>query len=213
MPIPVEYANRPLYHFTHIENLPGILEYGILSTNERRHRGIAHKNVAYDNIQDRRSVMEVLCGCGGVVHDYVPLYFCKRSPMLYAILQSGIIDQKQIIYLEFPIQILEQYQSVFTDASANTLPPPRFYDDTSKLTVIDWKAIDTWKWGQQYDTGEIPVTQKKQAEVLIHKVLPIDSLKRVVAYDQHCMTKAEKIFKERGVVLPTIVSRGRGYYY
>jgi hypothetical protein len=115
MPIPVEYANRPLYHFTHIENLPGILKYGILSTNEMHHRGIAHKNVAYDNIQDRRSVMEVLCGCGGVVHDYVPLYFCKRSPMLYAILQRGIIDQKQIIYLEFPIQILEQYQSVFTD--------------------------------------------------------------------------------------------------
>ena len=213
MPIPVEYANRPLYHFTHIENLPGILEYGILSTNERRHRGIAHKNVAYDNIQDRRSVMEVLCGCGGVVHDYVPLYFCKRSPMLYAILQSGIIDQKQIIYLEFPIQILEQYQSVFTDASANTLPPPRFYDDASKLTVIDWEAIDTWKWGQQHDTGEIPVTQKKQAEVLIHKVLPIDSLKMVVAYDQHCMTNAEKIFEERGVCLPAIVSGGCGYYY
>ena len=213
MPIPVEYANRPLYHFTHIENLPGILEYGILSTNEMQHRGIAHKNVAYDNIQDRRSVMEVLCGCGGVVHDYVPLYFCKRSPMLYAILQRGIIDQKQIIYLEFPIQILEQYQSVFTDASANTLPPPTFYDDTSKLTVIDWKAIDTWRWGPQHDTEEISVTQKKQAEVLIHKVLPIDSLNRVVAYDQHCMTNAEKIFEERGVCLPAIVSGGCGYYY
>jgi hypothetical protein len=131
--------------------------------------------------------------------------------MLYAILQSGIIDQKQIIYLEFPIQIIEQYQSIFTDASANTLPPPRFYDDASKLTVIDWEAIDTWKWGQQYDTGEIPVTQKKQAEVLIHKVLPIDSLKRIVAYDQNCVAKAEQIFKEHGVGIPTIVSGGRGY--
>ena len=178
-----------------------------------QHRGIAHKNVAYDNIQDRRSVMEVLCGCGGVVHDYVPLYFCKRSPMLYAILQRGIIDQKQIIYLEFPIRILEQYQSVFTDASANTLSPPRFYDDTSKLTVIDWKAIDTWRWGPQHDTEEISVTQKKQAEVLIHKVLPIDSLNRVVAYDQHCMAQAEKTFKKRGVCLPAIASGGRGYYY
>ncbi|MGQ7112742.1 DarT ssDNA thymidine ADP-ribosyltransferase family protein, partial [Escherichia sp. TWPC-MK] len=32
--------------------------------------------------QHRRSEMRVTCGPGGVVHDYVPFYFTKRSPML-----------------------------------------------------------------------------------------------------------------------------------
>ena len=211
MSIPNQYKHRSLYHFTHIENLPGILEHNILSTNMRQHFGIPHRNIANEEIQERRSMMNVICGCGGVVHDYVPFYFCKRSPMLYFI-NKNIIDQSQIIYLEFPIQILERYRSVFTDASANTNYLPNFYDDTSCLVNLDWEAIDTHDWGQQYDPTK-GIIQRKQAEALIYKTISLESLKKVVVYDVYSKRDVQKIFSECCVENPMIDWGIYGYYF
>jgi len=214
MPIPPEYAERPLYHFTHFNNLTKILEQGaLISPNEMQRRGINCKDIAYEDIQDRRSMMEVPCGYGGFVHDYVPLYFCKRSPMLHAVIYKKIADEQLIIYLEFPIHVLEQYPSVFTNASANTYYPPTFYDDTSELVKLDWDAIDTWKWGSQHDTGPTPVRQKKQAEALIHNMLPLDSLSKIVVMNSYLMRKVEEILKENGIPIPSINIGGFDYYF
>ncbi len=212
MTIPTEYANRSLYHITHINNLPNIIEYGLLSTNERRRLGLTHENIAYRDIQGLRSRMLVPCGRGGGVHDYVPLYFCKRSPMLYAIIQNEIASEQQIIYLEFPIQILEHYPSVFTNASANTHIPPTFYADTLELVNLDWDAIDTWRWGQQYDTN-INVSQKKQAEALIYRNLPLDSLRRIIVKDYSCKLIVENILLLYRANVSSVVIGGRNYYF
>jgi len=209
--IPNQYERRSLYHFTHIDNLPGILENGILSTNMRQHLGISHRNIANEEIQGRRSMMTVTCGCGGVVHDYVPFYFCKRSPMLYFI-NKNIVGQSQIIYLEFPIQLLEKYRSVFTDASANTNDPPNFYDDTSYLVNLDWEAIDTDDWGQQYDSTK-GIIRRKQAEALIYKTISLESLIKVVVYDGYSKGEVQKIFSECCVENPIIDWGINGYYF
>jgi len=114
MSIPNKFKYRSVYHFTHIENLPSILEHGLLSTNEMDRRGLSHNVIAYSGIQDRRADMDVTCGMGGKVHDYVPLYFCIRSPMLLAVVNNKIADEQCIIYLEFPISIMDKYPFVFT---------------------------------------------------------------------------------------------------
>ena len=212
MPIPTEYANRSLYHITHIDNLPDIIEHGLLSTNERCRLGISHNNIASEDIQYRRSTMMVSCGCGGVIHDYVPLYFCKRCPMLLAIIYNQRVSEQQIIYLEFPIQILEHNQSVFTNRSANASIPPNFYDDTSNLINLNWNAIDTWSWGQQYD-NEVDISQEKQAEALIYETLPLDLLKRIVVRDNQCKVIVENIVRECRADIPNIVIGGRNYYF
>ena len=105
MAIPSEFRNRHVYHLTHIENLPRILKHGLLSKQEMARLDLGHKSIAYEEIQDRRSSKKVPCGPGGVVHDYVPLYFCRRSSMLLAVLTNKIADQQLLVYLEFPILI------------------------------------------------------------------------------------------------------------
>jgi hypothetical protein len=74
MPIPAKYSNRFIYHFTHIENLPRLLETGLLANG---HQDFPQnvQSVAEAGIQARRSQMGVTCGPQGVVHDYVPFYF------------------------------------------------------------------------------------------------------------------------------------------
>ena len=85
--------------------------------------------MAEETIQTRRAEMEVTCGSGGVVHDYIPLYFGSMSPMLLAVLYKKNVDQMDILYFEFPIALVCRDDVIFTDASANTTEPPSFYSD------------------------------------------------------------------------------------
>lgn len=211
--IPNTFRDKSLYHFTHLENLPSILEHGLLSKNEVQNLGINYSDIAYESIQERRDDMGVPCGSGGCIHDYVPLYFCKRSPMLNAVVSNKISDEQFIIYLEFPIQILEQLHGVFTDHSANTSVLPTFYENPSQLIHLDWEAIDTWSWGSQHDIeGQIPVRRKKQAEALFYKSLELEYLKKIVVWDDSRRELVENEFKEHNTKVPIITCEDDYYY-
>lgn len=208
MTIPDQYKNRNIYHFTHVDNLPGILEYGLLSTNEKKRLGVEHTAIAYNDIQERRSCMEVPCGCGGVVHDYVPLYFCKRSSMLLAVVNGKIADQQFIIYFEFPITIMNQYPWVLTDASANTGIPPNFYESESDLCNLKWTYIDSQKWGKLPDK----VKQARQAELLIHRGIDISAVSKIVVWDESIKEVVLEAF-ETAKLPPPVVGYDQFHYY
>lgn len=91
--------------------------------------------------------MNVTCGKGGVVHDYVPFYFSSKNPMFLGVLNKKNTDQPFIVYLCMKIDRLEKDDAVFTDASANTDIPPQFYSDTTQLDKLDWSLVDSLKWG------------------------------------------------------------------
>lgn len=211
MAIPSKYADRSLYHFTHINNLPNIIKYGLLSKNEKNRIGIVHTDIAHESIQDRRSTMKVPCGDGGVVHDYVPLYFCKRSPMLYVV-DKQYSNEKNIIYLEFPIHILETCNGVFTNFSANASIAPDFFDDTFVLPILNWAAIDAYNWGKRDDPSGNTM-KEKQAEALFYKPLPLNQLKKIVVYDEQCKQKVERIFAAYDTGSPTIEIGDSSYYF
>ena len=61
--------------------------------------------------------MEVTCGKGGVVHDYVPFYFTSKNHMILGVLNKKNTDQPFIIYLCMKIDRLEKDDAVFTDTT------------------------------------------------------------------------------------------------
>jgi len=81
----------PVYHVTHVSNLPGMLaDGGLTCVAKLRQRGAsAYRDIAYPHIQDRRANKGVPCGPGGTLADYVPFYFAPRSPMLYTIWRAA----------------------------------------------------------------------------------------------------------------------------
>jgi len=208
MPIPDEFQNRCVYHFTHLFNLPHILNHGLLAKNEKERLRIKHTSIAYNEIQERRACMEVPCGCGGVVHDYVPLYFCKLSLMLLAVVSNKIADQPLIIHLEFPISIMNQYPFVFTDASANTAIPPSFYNDANDLAQLNWKAIDSLKWSMPSDL----LKQARQAELLIHGKIDASSISRIIGWNDSVRDKVRADYKEAHISPPPVVGDRYHYY-
>src|ERR1700685_3064022 len=118
MPTPPRHKHRSIYHFTHIDNLANILRKGFLCNNHAQFPNRC-RSIAEVGIQARRAEMAVTTGVGGMVHDYVPLYFGSLSPMLLAVVNKKNVDQMDILYFEFPLSTLNRDDVVFTDASAN----------------------------------------------------------------------------------------------
>lgn len=111
----------PIIHMTHVTNLPKILSSGrLLATSVLVARGEAFTNIAYSSIQAQRAAKRVPCGPRGSLHDYVPFYFAKRSPMLYTINRGNVPcegGQDAIVHLVSTAQKVAQVGLgyVFTD--------------------------------------------------------------------------------------------------
>lgn len=190
-----KYSGRFVYHFTHIDNLEEIIKNGLLSTNLKAKKGIKHKDIANNEIQHRRSEMKVTCGPGGVIHDYVPFYFTKRSPMLLNVIKGKNVDQEGIIYLAIPIEAVEDKSVVFSTSSANTLSPPAFYSDSSDLDKLNWNIIDSRVWVPSPET----LKQQKMAELLIHDKITFSDISFIVVWDSSIGDHVKKLLKKNGI--------------
>lgn len=179
MAIPHKHKGRYIFHFTDIRNLDSIIKNGLLCTNLKNEKEIKHKNIANQRIQERRARMDVPVGPGGKVHDYVPFYFSSINPMLLSKLIQKNVDQPGIIYFCVSIDRLEKEDAVFTDASANTVEAPEFFDDTSDLDELDWKIIDSKSWKQDSEEDK----HKKMAEALIASRVDISEISHIVVYN------------------------------
>ncbi|MEA2569205.1 MAG: hypothetical protein QOI24_1206 [Acidobacteriota bacterium] len=76
---------RLIFHITDIENLPGIMaEGGLLSDALMSERDPTI--IGDDRIKQRRLTQIRVTSSGNrFVGEFVPFYFCPRSPMLYSI--------------------------------------------------------------------------------------------------------------------------------
>ncbi len=163
-----------LYHITHVDNLPSIIEAGGLLANNSVAEG-GYVNIAHESIQRRRRSKRVPCGPGGLLHDYAPFYLGRKSPMLYAISKSTVEGYEQgqapVIYLGSKVEavIAAGLPFVFTDGHA-AMDLTDFYDDLANLGQIDWPLMSATYW---LDNEEYPDRKRRrQAEFLIHQFAP-----------------------------------------
>lgn len=76
-----------LYYLAPVENVPSIRQHGILSLNEVKRRGLKFSTVAADYAQQRRANKQI---DGLPIHDFVPLFFTKYTPMLAVVKRQDI---------------------------------------------------------------------------------------------------------------------------
>jgi hypothetical protein len=212
MNIPNEYKGKYFYHFTHIDNLDSILKNGFICTNKKNKLKISHTNVASENIQTRRSDMDVTCNPKGKVHDYVPFYFTTRNPMLLALTNNKNIDQPFLIFFAISIEKIVDKKVVFTDASANTDEPPNFYNDPKDLGNLDWKSIDSTKWGCKNDDDR----HKRMSEVLIHEKVPLQWVESIIVWNKNFKKIVINTYKSNEIVLPKVqydLHDGKYFYF
>ncbi|MBV6712505.1 type II toxin-antitoxin system toxin DNA ADP-ribosyl transferase DarT [Paenibacillus chitinolyticus] len=204
-----------IYHITNIENLHSIFNNsGLVCINQLHEDGSSFVNIAYEQIQSRRSEKQVPLPPYGNLHDYVPFYFAPRSPMLYTINQGNVAQyqggQKQIIYLVSTVQqvLSEKIPFVFTDGHA-IMSYSEFFNDPVDLKQIDWGIMSSRYWN---DTIEYPDRKRKrQAEFLAFEFFPIDSVLEIGVINDTFQDQALKILQSNSINIPVNVRRE--WYY
>jgi hypothetical protein len=211
-------ATRPLhlhlsaiYHFTDVDNLEGILA----ARSVRPHRAApCVVDIADEAIKNGRTRVDVPCGPGGKVCDYVPFYFAPRSPMLFRIKCGGVegvsSDQRRIVYLVSSTEaVLDPgHRCVFTDGNA-AAAFTAFHEDPELLSeVVDWPLMRAHYWANTPEDSDR--RRRRCAEFLVHEALPLEFITEIGVYDDDVRLRLARLTREAGL---SIAVRVRSDWY
>ena len=183
-----------IFRIVHRDNLPWIVENGLhcrkSTTVDPNFRRIGNHDLI-----EKRETRPVPIDPGGTLGDYVPFYFTPHSPMLYNVI-TGYNDITQrsndeIVILVSSLQTLVDLdrQFVFTDRHAY-LNYANFYSDLTDLDKLDWESLQARDFRRDpEDPGKF---ERYQAEALVYRHLPHDSLLGVACHSDAVKTELEE---------------------
>jgi len=99
-----------LQYIAHIDNVPSILERGILSHN--RSGPFRRQDIADADVQSRRR--RIIVPGGRRLHDYANLYLCARNPMMY----RRCSHHQDLCVLRVSLDVLQLPDVIVTDGNA-----------------------------------------------------------------------------------------------
>lgn len=153
-----------LHYITPIANVSSILAQGIVS--HRIATGIRHQSVAMEEIQERRSKVQV--PGGRKLHEYVNLYFCARNPMLY----KRRPEHLTLCVLRVSTDVLAIPDVVIADQNASS-DYVRFGAVADALSRINHSSVFADSWIHEDPIETMRHRSIKCAEVLVpHRVAP-----------------------------------------
>lgn len=206
-----------IYHITHIDNLPSIIDAGGLWCDAEVADGrVEATGIAHQHIKNRRTNRIVPIPPGGALCDYVPFYFAPRSPMLYSIHHGFVAGyhggQDNILHLVAQVDDIVQMglPFVFSDGHAE-IAISRIYNDLAYLDEIDWDLMNATWWN---DTQEYPDRKRKrQAEFLVHRFFPWQLITKIGVRLVRIQTEVQAIIKQRNQDHYPTVDQELGWYY
>ena len=207
----------PIYHITSVENLPAIFQVGrLLAKNAIDQEDFDYTNIAYHNIQDRRSDTPVPCGPGGNLHDYVPFYFGPKSPMLYTISRGNVRSfsggQSSIVYFVSTAQRVaeEGLGFVFTDGHG-IVRYTDFFDELNDLDEVDWNLMNATMWSDTEDDNDRK--RRRQAEFLVHNQFDCSLIDEITVFNRSMQSRVEEVLVASGYNDRIELSVRQNWYY
>jgi len=185
-----------LYYITHINNLPSILEKGILC-----HRRVKEDKIQFTPIYDeaivaRRKDRQV--SEGKSLLDFVNLYFNPRNAMLYRVLCCSNVNKEDIIILELKSEILGREDIFITTGNAASseseiLP----YHKAKRYLKNIRKKVDR-EWWADFDGSK----REMMAECLVPEKVPPGDVITIYVPNENTQRKVKKIVGENLHVIP-----------
>lgn len=177
------------YHITDVENLPGILAAGGLRSDAAMAGGNP-KVVGHAHIKERRMKIRVPCCGGRFVGEFVPFYFCPRSPMLYTInlgntgLPPGC--QRTIVHLVSTVAAGVGLGRAWAISDGNAgAAYSQFFADVNALNGLDWPAIRATDWRG--------MTNQKSAEFLVADFFPWAGIQAVGCHNKEVAARVRDL--------------------
>jgi hypothetical protein len=158
-----------IYHITDLANLPGIISEQALYSDAIMAKRNAEV-IGYSHIKERRlKEIHVPCCQWRKVGEFVPFYFCPRSPMLYTINRGNtgrpLGCQRSVLHLVSTMAAGIATGRSWAVSSGNAGASHTTFSATLEaLDGLDWEAIRATQWqGKQH---------QKAAEFLVADSFP-----------------------------------------
>ena len=201
-----------VYRITDWRNLAHILQFGMYATNHVRNAQADYRFIGDSDLTGRRAAYPTKPPATGVLGDYVPFYFGRRSPMLYTLVRKGWAQERDVIYLLVKVEDLIETgcDFCFTDGQANT-DMTNFYVDPYDMTQLDKAAIEAKLWRKTEDDPDR--TRRKSAELLVRRHVAPDLISGIVVKDRERQREVKQIVVSSGFPTLPVAVRGTNYYY
>lgn len=158
-----------LYHLTSPDNLPSILQNGLLSRNRAYREGYVAQDIAHPTVNQRRSGKEVY---RRLLHDYASLYFTAKNPMLHR--RQG---QYPIAVLCVSRRALVWNGAIFSDGNAASVNTA-FFNSLKDIDQVDWELVRAERWDRTPE-GPDEGRRKRCAEVLVPDAVPARFIRQI----------------------------------
>ena len=182
-----EYGIQYFYHLTHFSNLSSIIENGLLSHNKAHRKNYVKTDISDLGVNYRRNRKELIYNNN--LHDYVPLYFNPRNPMLF----RRLALEDDIIILTINLAVLESNIFLFTDGNAAS-NQTNIYSKLKNMNNLDWRCINDRYWNQYID-GK----RKKCSEMLIYDKVNVEYINAVYCNNIYTKKKVSQLLKHSDI--------------
>lgn len=202
-----------IFRITHRDNVPWIIDNGLYCKNSEN---LDPNFVDIGNLDliHKRQRRFVEVASGGTLSDYIPFYFTPFSPMMYNITTGyrGITQRRneEIVILVTSLHKLadDGVDFIFSDRHAY-LSTAQFSADLADLDRIDWPILQARDF--ERDSEDPGKFERYEAEALVHRHLPVESLLGIVGYNQLVERQINDLLAERDLELK-IVAKSDWYF-
>ncbi len=171
----LKYQLGPAVHMTHINNIESIIRDGELRSFNLMAQ-TKYESLANEDVQRGRA-NKTIPPTKRPLHDYVPLYFGNRTPMVAWNQERN----EEMVFMRFSLNIFARGDIVFTDGNArSSVTVFRVYSQVTDLEILDRKAINTVKYANNPE-----LKRRKQAEILVPDKLPLTYLVDFICYSEN----------------------------
>jgi ssDNA thymidine ADP-ribosyltransferase, DarT len=201
--INAESAN--IFRIMHRSNVPWILDHG-LHCKRASKLDSDFVEIGNPDLIQKRTDRLISIPPGGALSDYLPFYFTPFSPMMYNIYTGygGITKRSnhEIVIFKASLRRLhaDGIRFVFSDRHA-FLAAAQFSSDLAELKRIDWLLLQNRDFKRDPDDPE--KVERYQAEALIHRHLPLESLDGIVCFNEAAEADIKAEIAKRGLALKT----------
>ncbi|MFF5171559.1 DUF4433 domain-containing protein [Micromonospora sp. NPDC000089] len=208
-----------IMHFTHIDNMPAILEAGRLMADSAVGVNLV-TDVGAAAIKANRRQRRVPCPPGGVVADYVPFYFAERSPMMYRIAcehrdgKAGCYPggDDPLVYLVGSAERVHDAGLDWVASDGNCAASlTRFSPDLRDLPeLVDWALMRETIWKNLPEDGDR--VRRRMAEFLVHREFPVNLVLGYVVRTPARATQLRQVLRAAGIIDAYVDVRQHWYY-
>jgi hypothetical protein len=199
-----KYELGHVLHMTDYANLESILkDKFIFSKNNMDSNSKKILDISNQSVQDARANITIK-ETGKNLHDYVPLYWGKKTPMVAA-LQAG---NQSLVFLNFSTNLLAENDCVISDGNARTHETKfKVLKAIEDLGFIDAKSVNTVKYATDPE-----VRRRKQSELLVLDRLNLKHLLFIVCYSNEVKYKILQLLSANQVDSRVYIGGGNYYF-